>query len=63
VDGAYQEDEKEIKMKIPHAVGETIEYSEPKWRGINDEETVRRMTDIEFWGKLREQVKELVEKT
>src|SRR3989344_2738425 len=61
VDGAYQEDEKEIKIKIPHAVGETLEYREPKWQGINDKETLQRITDIAFWKKLRERVKELVE--
>lgn len=61
VDGAYQDDEAEVKMQIPHAVGETLEYSEPKWQGINDKETLQRITDIKFWKKLRERVKELVE--
>jgi len=61
VNGAYQDDEEEVKMQIPHAVGETVEYSEPKWQGINDKETLQRITDIEFWKKLRERAKELVE--
>lgn len=61
VDGAYQDDEEGVKMQIPHAVGETLEYSEPKWQGINDKETLQRITDIEFWKRLRERVKELVE--
>lgn len=61
VDGAYQDNEEEVKMQIPHAVGETLEYSEPKWQGINDKETLQRITDIKFWKKLRERVKELVE--
>jgi hypothetical protein len=61
VDGAYQDDDEEVKMQIPHAVGETLEYREPKWQGINDKETLQRITDIAFWKKLRERVKELVE--
>lgn len=58
---AYQEKADEVQMQFPHAVGETVEYSEPKWQGINDKETIQRITDIEFWKKLREKVKQLVE--
>lgn len=62
VDGAYQDDEEEVKIQIPHSVGETVEYSEPKWQGINDKKTVQRIADIDFWKKLREKVRELVRK-
>lgn len=58
---AYQEEGNDVKMRFPHAVGETVEYSEPKWQGINDKRTLQRLTDIDFWKKLRERVKELVE--
>lgn len=59
--GAQSESENEVTFKIPHSVGEMAEYSEPKWRGINDRKTLQRITDIDFWKKLREKVKELVE--
>lgn len=61
VKGAYSDDKKEVKMQIPHSVGDTVEYSEPKWQGINDKETVQRIADVDFWKKLREKVKETVE--
>jgi len=58
---AYIEEGDDVKMRFPHAVGETVEYNEPKWQGINDKKTLQRLTDIDFWEKLRERVKELVE--
>lgn len=60
VKGAQSESENEVTFKLPHSVGEMAEYIEPKWHGINDKEHLQRITDIDFWKKLREKVKELV---
>ena len=64
IKGAYETDfkNKKIKMKIPHAVGTMAQYEEPYWEGINDKETLQRIANIDFWGKLRKRVKELAEK-
>ena len=55
--GAYQEDNGTIKMLIPHAVGEIVEYVEPLWQGINNKSILQRIANINFWKKLREEVK------
>ncbi len=56
VKGAYETDKKRVTFKIPHAVGGLVKYEEPYWRGINDEKTIKRIADIDFWKKLREKV-------
>jgi len=60
VKGAYKTDGKKVKIKIPHAIGEIAEYEEPLWQGINDQKTLERIANIDFWKKLRARVKELI---
>ncbi|PIR05400.1 hypothetical protein COV56_02975 [Candidatus Kuenenbacteria bacterium CG11_big_fil_rev_8_21_14_0_20_37_9] len=62
VDGAHKTTPNGILIRLPHAFGEIAEYEEPLWIGINDIDTLKRITDINFWKKLRYKVKELVDK-
>jgi hypothetical protein len=57
-----QESEGMVTMQIPHAIGQMVEYTEPLWKGINDQETIRRFANVSFWEKFRRKVINLVEK-
>jgi hypothetical protein len=52
-----------VKYRIPHSVGEMAEYVEPYWPGINDNETRKRLVNIDFWRKLRERVIEIAKES
>lgn len=62
VKDAYITDFKRVKMKLLHAVGAMAEYEEPYWQGINNKETLQKITDINFWKELRERVVKLADK-
>lgn len=62
VKGAYQLDQNKVKFTLPHAIGAMAGFEEPLWPGINDYKTLKRITNIDFWKKLRLRVKELVDK-
>ncbi len=59
---AYKCDGRKVTYKLPHAVGAEATYQEPFWDGVNDIDTIRKLSDITVWQKLRKKVKELAKR-